>query len=210
MANATILEQKQKFVSELADKMKNAASGVLVNYQGITVSDDTALRAELRKAGVEYAVVKNTLTSKACDLIGFEALKEQLSGMTALATSAEDPVAAARILANYAKDHENFVIKAGFVDGELLDAAGVKELAATPTKEVLIGRLLGSLQSGLYGFAYAIQAIIDKKEEGAPEAEVAPAQKEAAPAEEPAPAAEEAAAEEPAAEAPAQEAPAAE
>ena len=210
MANATILEQKQKFVSELADRMKNAASGVLVNYQGITVTDDTKLRAELRSAGVEYEVVKNTLTSKACDLIGFEALKEQLSGMTALATSAEDPVAAARILANYAKDHENFVIKAGFVDGELLDAAGVKELAATPTKEVLIGRLLGSLQSGLYGFAYAIQAIIDKKEEGAPEAEAASAQKEAAPAEEPAPAAEEAAAEEPAAEAPAQEAPAAE
>lgn len=190
MANATILEQKKQFVSDLADKMKNAASGVLVNYQGITVSDDTALRAELRKAGVEYAVVKNTLTSKACDLIGFEALKEQLSGMTALATSAEDPVAAARILANYAKDHENFVIKAGFVDGELLDAEGVKELASTPTKEVLIGRLMGSLQSGLYGFAYAIQAIIDKQEEGAPAEEAAaPAEEPAAPAEE-APAAE--------------------
>ena len=166
MANATILEQKKQFVAELADKMKNAASGVLVNYQGITVADDTKLRAELRNSGVEYSVVKNTLTAKACDLIGFESLKDQLTGMTAIAISQEDPVAAARILANYAKDHENFVLKAGFVDGELLDANGVKELAATPTKEVLIGRLMGSLQSGLYGFAYAIQAIIDKQESG--------------------------------------------
>ncbi len=166
MANATILEQKKQFVAELADKMKNAASGVLVNYQGITVADDTKLRAELRNSGVEYSVVKNTLTAKACDLIGFESLKDQLTGMTAIAISSEDPVAAARILANYAKDHENFVLKAGFVDGELLDANGVKELAATPTKEVLIGRLMGSLQSGLYGFAYAIQAIIDKQESG--------------------------------------------
>ena len=169
LANATILEQKKQFVAELADKMKNAAGGVLVNYQGITVADDTKLRAELRNAGVEYAVVKNTLTSKACDLIGFEALKDQLSGMTALAISADDPVAPARILANYAKDHENFVLKAGFVEGELLDNEGVKELAATPTREVLIGRLLGSLQSGLYSFAYAIQAIIDKQEGGSEE-----------------------------------------
>ena len=205
MANATILEQKKQFVNELADKMKNAASGVLVNYQGITVADDTKLRAELRNAGVEYSVVKNTLTSKACDIIGFEALNDQLNGMTAIAISPEDPVAAARILANYAKDHENFVIKAGFVDGGILDAKGVEDLASTPTKEVLIGRLMGSLQSGLYGFAYGIQAIIDKKESGeeAPAAATeAPAEEAAAPAAEEAPATTE--------EAPAQEAPATE
>ena len=162
MANANILEQKKALVAELAERMKNAQGGVIVNYQGIPVADDTKLRSELRAAGVEYTVVKNTLTSKACDMIGFEGLKDQLTGMTALATCAT-----AKILANYAKDHENFVLKAGFVDGELLDAAGVKELAETPSKEVLIGRLMGSLQSGLYGFAYAIQAIIDKAEGGA-------------------------------------------
>lgn len=172
MANANILEQKKQLVAELADRMKNAAGGVIVNYQGITVADDTALRSELRKAGVEYTVVKNTLTSKACDIIGFEGLKDQLTGMTALATSAEDPIAPAKILAKYAKDHENFVLKAGFVEGELLDQNAVKELAETPSKEVLIGRLMGSLQSGLYGFAYAIQAIIDKNE-GGESAEVA-------------------------------------
>ncbi len=166
MANANILEQKKQLVNEIADRMKNAAGGVIVNYQGITVVDDTKLRSELRKAGVEYTVVKNTLTSKACDLVGFEALKDCLTGMTALATCESDPVAPAKILANYAKDHENFVLKAGFVDGEILDEKGVKELADTPSKEVLIGRLMGSLQSGLYGFAYAIQAIIDKEEGG--------------------------------------------
>ncbi len=176
MANANILEQKKQLVSDLADRMKNAAGGVIVNYQGITVVDDTKLRSDLRKAGVEYTVVKNTLTSKACDLIGFEALKDCLTGMTALATCENDPVAPAKILADYAKDHENFVLKAGFVDGEILDEKGVKELADTPSKEVLIGRLMGSLQSGLYGFAYAIQAIIDKEEGG----ESAPAEEAAA------------------------------
>lgn len=182
MANATVLEQKKQIVSDLAEKMKNASGGVLVNYQGTTVVDDTKLRSDLRKAGVEYAVVKNTLLSKACDIIGFESLKETLNGMTALAVCADDPIAPAKILANFAKDHENFVIKAGFCEGEVLDAAGINELAETPSKEVLIGRLMGSLQSSLYGFAYAIQAIIDKKEDGsdAAPAEEAPAPEAAA------------------------------
>lgn len=183
LANATILEQKKQLVNDIAERMKNAQGGVIVNYQGINVVDDTKLRADLRKAGVKYEVVKNTLTSKACDVVGFESLKDQLSGMTALATCDSDPIAPAKILYGYAKDHENFVIKAGFVDGGLLDAAGVKELAETPSKEVLIGRLMGSLQSSLYGFAYAIQAIIDKEEGG--DAAEAPAEEapEAAPAE---------------------------
>ena len=171
MPSNSILEQKKAIVADLAEQIKVSPAGVVVNYQGITVEDDTKLRSELRKAGVEYTVVKNTLTSKACDLIGFEGLKDQLIGMTALATCESDPIAPAKILNAYAKDHENFVLKAGFVDGELLDAAGVKELADTPSKEVLIGRLMGSLQSGLYGFAYAIQAIIDKAEGGEAAAE---------------------------------------
>ena len=177
MPSAKVLEQKQKVVADLAERIKSSAAGVLVNYQGITVADDTALRAELRKAGVNYTVIKNTLISKACDIVGFEGLKDVLSGMTAIATSEEDAVAPARIINDFAKKNENYSIKAGFVEGELLDVKGVEELAAIPTKEVLIARFMGSLRSSLYGFTYALQAIIDKNGEGQ---EAAPA---AAPAE---------------------------
>lgn len=192
MANATIIQQKQQIVNDLAEQMKQAASGVLVDYKGINVESDTKLRADLRKAGVQYSVVKNTLCARACDQIGYGELRNVLEGTTALALS-EDQVAPAKILNDFAKDHENFVIKAGFVDGRLLSAEEVKALASIPSKEVLIGRILGSLQSSLYGFAYAIQAIIDKNGEApaeAPAEEAAPA--EAAPAEtaEAAPAAE--------------------
>lgn len=162
MASAKILEQKQLIVKALADKMQASQSGVFVNYKGITVADDTKLRSDLRKAGVEYAVVKNTLTSKACDIIGFEGLKDVLNGMTAMAICSTDPVAPAKILSEFAKDNENFVIKAGFVDGGVIDANGVKALAAIPSKEVLIAKIMGSLQSSLYNFAYALQAIIEK------------------------------------------------
>lgn len=162
MASAKVLEQKQAIVAALAEKIKASASGILVDYKGINVEDDTKLRTELRKAGVEYSVIKNTLISKACDEVGYEGLKDSLKGMTALAISMDDQVVAAKILANYAKDHDNFVLKAGYVDGKVLDAAGVKALAETPSKEVLIGRILGSMQSSLYGFVYALQAIIDK------------------------------------------------
>jgi len=172
MASAKILEQKQAIVQSLADQMKNAAGGVLVNCQGITVEADTKLRAELRNAGVEYSVVKNTLTSRACDIVGFENLKDVLSGMTAMATSESDPIAPAKILCTFAEKNPNFVIKAGFVEGNLLDEKGVQDLAKTPSKEVLIGKMLGSLQSSLYSFAYVLQAIIDKSGE-APVAEEA-------------------------------------
>ena len=130
MPSAKVLEQKQKVVADLAERIKSSAAGVLVNYQGITVADDTALRAELRKAGVNYTVIKNTLISKACDIVGFEGLKDVLSGMTAIATSEEDAVAPARIINDFAKKNENYSIKAGFVEGELLDVKGVEELAA--------------------------------------------------------------------------------
>lgn len=171
MASAKILEQKQAAVAALAEKIKSSVSGVLVDYKGINVEDDTKLRAELRKAGVEYSVIKNTLISKACDVVGYEGLKDSLVGMTALAVSSTDQVAAAKILADYAKDHENFVLKAGYVDGKLLDSEGVKALAEIPSKETLIAKMLGSMQSSLYNFAYALQAIIDKSGEAAPAAE---------------------------------------
>jgi large subunit ribosomal protein L10 len=167
LANAQVLEQKQKIVSELAEKMKNAVAGVIVDYKGINVEDDTKLRAELRKAGVEYSVVKNTLTARACDEIGYGKLKEVLTGMTALAISEKDPVVAAKIINEYASKHDNYVIKAGFVEGEVITPAGVKELAEIPGFETLIARLMGSLQSSLYNLAYVLQAIVDKNGEGA-------------------------------------------
>lgn len=172
-----ILEAKQAQLDELTEKVKAAAAGVLVQYQGITVADDTALRAELRKAGVSYQVLKNTMTARACEAAGYGDIKDQLNGMTALAISPEDPIAAAKIIKTYADKIESFQIKAGFVDGGVIDAKGVEALAATPSKEVLIAKMLGSMQSPLYGLAYALQAIIDKSGEAPAEAaEAAPAE----------------------------------
>ncbi|MBR7184025.1 MAG: 50S ribosomal protein L10 [Clostridia bacterium] len=166
MPSKVILEQKQKAVAELAEKMRNAASGVLVNYQGITVEDDTKMRSALRAAGVEYMVVKNTMTGRACDEVGFGEMKQYLSGMTAIAISAEDPIAPAKVLKQYADKVESFKILAGFLDGAVVDEKTVNELADIPSKDVLIAKLLGSLQSPLYGLAYVLQAKIDKENGG--------------------------------------------
>ena len=177
MPSNKILEQKKAVVEELAAKIQSAAAGVLVKYEGITVAEDTELRAALRKAGVEYTVMKNTLTGRACDLAGYGEMKEYLNGMTAIAFSQDDPIAPAKIMKQYADKIKSFEIKAGFVDGGVLDQAGVEALAATPSKEVLIAKMMGSLQSSLYGFAYALQAIIDKENGGEESAtEEAPAE----------------------------------
>lgn len=170
MPSKKILEEKQATVATLAEKLKTAASGVLVKYEGITVEDDTKMRAALRAAGVEYAVIKNSITGRACEEVGFGAMKEHLHGMTALAISQNDPIAPAKILKEYVEKVETFEFKAGFIDGAVVNADMVKELADTPSKEVLIGKVLGSLQSPLYGLCYALQAIIDKGGEGAAEA----------------------------------------
>ena len=164
MPSAKILEAKQAQVSELAEKVKTAASGVVVNYQGITVEDDTKLRAELRKAGVEYKVYKNSITGRACEAAGYGDIKAHLSGMTAIAP--------AKILKNYAEKVESFKLLAGFVDGEILDEAGIKALAEIPNKETLVCKIMGCMRSPLYSLAYVLQAIIDKSGE-APAAEAA-------------------------------------
>ena len=196
MPNAKILEQKKAVVESLTDKMGRSVSGVLVKYQGITVEQDTKLRAELRKANVEYTVLKNSIIGRACDNAGYADLKSELTGMNALAISYDDQVAPAKILKEYAEKIETFELRGGYVDGKYLDAAGVMELANIPPKEQLVGKILGSLQGSLYGLAFAIQAIIDKKgEEPAEAAAEAPAEAAAeTPAEAPAeaPAAEEA------------------
>ena len=175
MPSEKILEQKKAVVEELADKLSRCASSVLVKYEGITVADDTALRAALRKAGIEYSVMKNTLTGRACEMVGYGDMKQYLSGMTAIAISQDDPIAPAKIMKEYADKIPSFEIKAGFVDGGVIDQAGVEALAATPSKEVLIGKMMGSLMSSLYGLAYVLQAKIDKENEGG-EATEAPAE----------------------------------
>ena len=190
MPSNKILEQKQALVAELAQELKNSVSGVLVNYQGITVEDDTKMRKTLREAGVKYKVVKNSLTGRACDEVGFSDMKQYLTGMTAIAISENDAIAPAKILKEYAEKIESFSILAGYVDGAVIDTKTVEALAEIPSKEVLIAKFLGSIKSPVYGFAYAIKAVADKKAEGG--AEEAPAA--------------EAAAEAPAAEAPAAEA----
>ncbi|MBQ4090864.1 MAG: 50S ribosomal protein L10 [Clostridia bacterium] len=183
MPSNAILEQKKQVVADLAEQIKASASGVIVNYQGITVDNDTALRKALREAGVKYVVMKNTLTGRACDECGYGDIKQYLNGMTAIAISSpEDPVAPAKILKEYAEKIESFQILAGYCDGEVLDAAGVNTLAEIPSKEVLIAKFLGSIKSPIYNFAYALQAIIDKDGEGE-KAEEAPAEAEAPAAE---------------------------
>ena len=168
MPSKSILEKKQQIVADLAEQIKASASGVLVNYQGITVEADTAMRKALREAGVDYKVIKNSLTGRACKEAGYSEMEQYLNGMTAIAISEKDPVAPAKILKDYAEKIESFKILAGYVDGAVINEKTVVELANIPSKETLIAKFLGSIQSPLYGFAYAIQAIVDKNGEAAP------------------------------------------
>ena len=202
MPSAKVLEQKKQVVADLVERLNASCAGVIVDYKGINVTDDTALRKELREAGVEYTVVKNTLLRLAIASTELSGLESVLDGTTAIATSADDYVAAARILCKFAETHNGFEIKNGFLDKEVIDVAKINGLAKLPSREVLLAQVLGAFQAPISAFARAIQAIVDKSgEEVAEEAtEEAPAAEEVVEA----PAAEEAA---PAA---AEEAPAAE
>ena len=171
MPSNTILAQKQQIVADLAEQLKASTAGVLVNYQGITVDDDTKMRKALREAGVKYMVVKNSLTGRACEEAGFGDMKQYLSGMTAIAIGSDDPVAPAKVLKEYAEKVESFSILAGYLDGKVIDVKTVEALADIPSKEVLIAKFLGSIKSPLYGFAYALQAVIDKNNEAEAPAE---------------------------------------
>ena len=172
MPSNSILEQKKAVVADLAEMLKNSPSGVLVNYQGITVDADTKLRKALRESGVKYMVMKNSLTGRACDEVGLGEMKQYLNGMTAIAISESDPIAPAKVIKEYADKIESFEILAGYLDGAVVSKETVLSLADIPSKEVLIAKFLGSIKSPLYGFAYALQAIIDKNgEEAAPAAD---------------------------------------
>lgn len=152
MPSEKILMEKQQVVAELKDKILRAQAGVLVDYKGITVDQDTKLRAELRKAGVEYAVVKNTLTHIAVKGTGLEKVSEVLFGTTALAISYDDVVAPAKVISQYASKNDKFKIKCGFADGKVMSADEVKALAELPPKEVLIAKMLGGFNAPITGF----------------------------------------------------------
>ena len=162
MPNASVLEKKQQQVAELKEKIAGAVTGIIVDYKGINVSDDTALRKELRENGVEYFVVKNTILGRAIDGTSVEEMKSVLEGATALALSKEDYTAAARILCKFAEGHDNFKVKSGFLDGEVVDVATIESLAKLPTKEVLLATVCSAFQAPIAAFARAVQAIVDK------------------------------------------------
>lgn len=218
MPSEKVLEAKKAQVVEIAEALKSATTGVLVDYRGLTVEEDTQLRNNLRQAGVKYFVVKNTLLRLAANQTGLEDLDSILHGPTALAVS-EDAVAPAKVLADFAKTNNKLEIKSGFMDGKVLSLDEVTQLAKTPSKEVLIAKIMGSLNSPISGLARLLNTIVEGGEEiadliakkSADSAEEAAPQEAAQPEEAPvnneAPVAEEAAvAEAPAEEAPAEEA----
>lgn len=160
MPSEKILEQKQQQVAALTEAFKKANVGVLVNYSGITVEKDTKLRKQLREAGCQYKVVKNTMLSRAFQEAGIEGLDEQLTGTTAIAFSENGYTEAPKILSDYAKDNDNFQVKAGFIDGGAVDAASIDALAKLPPKEVLVAQVLGGLNGPIQGFANVCSGVM--------------------------------------------------
>ena len=172
MPNAKVLSEKQAIVAALSETLKEAASGVLVDYKGITVAEDTALRAELRKNNVEYAVVKNTLLRFAFHNVGMTELDEQLNGTTSMAICMDDPVAPARVIAEFAKKlNGKFEIKGGFMDGKVVDMNTVNALASIPALPVLQAQVLGTMLAPITSLAVVLKQIAEKN--GAPAEEAA-------------------------------------
>ena len=164
MPNAKVLSEKQAVVAALTEQLKNASSGVLVDYKGITVAEDTALRTELRQNEVQYGVVKNTLVRFALNNVGLEGLDDVLNGTTSLATSAGDPIAPMRVVNKYVKQlNDKFVIKGGFMDGKVISLEEIQALAELPSKEVLIARIMGSMMSAVSSFVRCVEAIRKQK-----------------------------------------------
>lgn len=162
MASAKILESKKQVVAELNEKIKNATAGVLVDYQGLTVEEDTDLRRKLREAGVEYKVIKNTLIKLALQGTGLENLSECLERPTALAL-ANDEVIAAKVLGDYAKGNEKLEVKMGFLDGDVMSKDEVIALGKIPGKDTLIAQVACGLNSPLTKLAVVLGQVVEKQ-----------------------------------------------
>ncbi|MBQ4644529.1 MAG: 50S ribosomal protein L10 [Clostridia bacterium] len=171
MPSEKVLELKKQQVAALKERLDASIAGVVVDYKGISVEDDTKLRKELREAGVEYTVVKNTLLGRAIDGTSLADMGSALEGTTAIATSKDDYVAAARILGKYADKSNTFNLKTGYLDGEVISLEKLEALAKLPSREVLLATVLSAFNAPIASFARAVQAIVDKDGEAAPVAE---------------------------------------
>ncbi|MCH1980950.1 50S ribosomal protein L10 [Lawsonibacter sp. OA9] len=163
------VELKQPIVEEIANSIKDAQAVVLVNYSGLTVEQDTILRKELREAGIQYKVYKNTMMNFAFKGTACESLSEHLHGTNAIAISSEDATAPARILAKYAKMYPALEMVAGVIEGNYNDQAGMQALASVPSREELLGKLLGSIQSPITNFARVLNQIAEAGQPAAAE-----------------------------------------
>lgn len=164
MPSEKTLNFKKKYVADLVEKIKASAMGVVVSYKGINVENATKLRKEMREANLEYFVVKNTMLNFATKEVGYD-MEQHLHGTTAIALSKEDPIMVSKILTKYVKDLKDeteFKIKTGFLDGKVIEAGLINELGSLPTKEELVGRVLGLLTSPIRRFAIAIKAVAEK------------------------------------------------
>lgn len=164
MPNAKVLEQKKQLVSEVTESLKNSSCTVITDYRGLNVAQVTELRKQLREAGVEFRVLKNTLVRRATKEANLEQLDEHLTGPTAIAFSADDLIAPAKILHTFAKENEQLEIKAGVLEGEIVNVDQIKELADLPSREGLLSMLLSVLQAPMRNAALAIKAVADQKE----------------------------------------------
>jgi large subunit ribosomal protein L10 len=172
MANVQNIERKAEQVSKVAEKVKKAQSVVVFDYRGISVSEDTELRAEMRKAGVEYVVIKNHIMKRACENSGIdEKIAEMLKGPSAFAFGYEELSAPARILKTFVKKAKKCAIKGGIVEGGVMDPAQIGEIADLPSREVLIARMLGSMMAPVSQFAIVLDQIAKKRDEAGEQAE---------------------------------------
>lgn len=163
MPSQKVLSQKQEYVTELAEQLKGSVAGVIVDYKGINVAEDTELRKSLREAGVKYAVVKNTMLKLALKEAGIEGLDGVLEGTSALATHVEDPVIAAKVLSEFADKNKKFTLKAGYMEGKILNDKEVVALGKLPNKQQLVGQLVSVLVAPVRGLAVALNAISEKE-----------------------------------------------
>ena len=163
------VELKQPIVAEIAELFNGAKSAVVVDYRGLTVEQDTILRKQLREAGVTYKVYKNTMIRFAAKGTEFEALEANLEGPTALAVSKEDATAPARILAQFAKTADKLELKGGVVEGTYYDQKGIQVIATIPSREELLGKLLGSIQSPIANLARVLNQIAEAQNGGSAE-----------------------------------------
>ena len=178
MPNAKVLSEKQAIVEALTERLQNASAGIVIDYKGITVAEDTQLRANMRKEEVEYSVVKNTLLRFAAKNVGLDDLDSVLNGTTSLATTSADPIAPFRIVKEFTsklpKDSNKFVVKAAFMDGQVLTESEIAEIAARPSKDALYSQVFGTLLAPITSLAVVLNQIVEKNG-GEPVAAEAPA-----------------------------------